>query len=224
MRAIPGARPENRTALFAEACADLFGQPMCREAIRMSPVARPEQRALMIAVACQHAYCPELSEPLPTLCEREPNELTPHEISSNWAPFLEGMLARELGERPVEDLAERLSGLFALLLFEPVTIEVEPPQPAPSPRSPTLVVRLTINGNEYRIEAELPGEVFGPWDLPLRPDQGDFSGLLEAAMRACNGCAAEIHVEPSIDYELVIHLMDALREGGVEEITLATID
>lgn len=227
---IPATQPENRSTLFAEGCAGLFGAPTCRESIRMSLEAPPELRALMISVACQHAYCGDLAEPRPGLCGLEPDELSPRVVSESWPRFLEGILALELPEGPTEELAESLAGLFSLLLFEPVTVEVEPSPPdtvSPpdrAPQRPPLVVRLTLNDGEYRIGAESSGEIFGPWDLPLRPDEGDLSGLLEAAIRAYGGSDAILQVGPVVEYELVIVLMDALRSGGVENFTLSPLD
>lgn len=211
-----------RAAIFAGGCAGLFGQPMCREAIRMSAAARPDLRAPMIAVACQHAYCPFEEAPEPAFCQADVARIAPSDLSEVWGPFVDRVLRLELGEAPPAEMSTLLARLFAVVLFEPTQVDVLPGvgDPARDER-PRLVVSLVEEGGTYRLTAELAGETFGPHDLPLRPDAGDLAGLLEAPMGACDGCEAVIQAGLSLDYGIVVVLMDVLRRGGVSAFSLA---
>jgi hypothetical protein len=221
LRGIRGAMAEDRATLLAEGCADLFGQPICREAIRLSPLAAPDLRAPMIAAGCQNAYCGLFPNPEPELCGLNMATATPSEISAVWPSFMNEVLPLEIlgvADDDSEELARQLGPLFVLVLFESATV-VTPDIPA-APRR-RMTVQLSMVESEFRLSAEREGEAFGPWDLPLRPDAGDFEGLLEAALRGCDDCDAFLQIDPEVEYDLVIVLMDVLEEAGLEIILLA---
>jgi biopolymer transport protein ExbD len=203
-----------RYALVAEGCADLYSMPVCGEAIRMSPAARPPLRPLMIAVACQHAYCPILEaggEP-PALCGMRPASMSASELREPWGDFARAVLALELG---LDAGAPELAALAAALPLAPV--EAVPVEPA---ARPTLVVDVSREGSGYRVAAETCGEAFGPWTLPLEPDESDFAGLLEAAARRAAGGRAVLRAAHDVVYVVVIHLIDALRGLEITEVAL----
>lgn len=223
LRGIQGAMAEDRATLLAEGCADLFGQPICREAIRLSPLAAPDLRAPMIAAGCQNAYCGLFPNPEPELCALDIGRASPSEISAAWPAFMDQVLPWEIlgvaDDDLLEELARQLGPLFVLVLFEPVTVVVTPDIPEEPRRR--MTVHLSMAGGEYSLAAEREGEVFGPWEMPLQPDAGDFSGLLEAALRGCDDCDAFLQIGPEVEYELVIVLMDVLEQAGLEIILLA---
>jgi len=215
------AAPDLRGALVAEGCAGLFSRAMCREAIRMSSQASPELRAPMIAVACQRDYCSDLTDPEPALCRARPAAMTAAELGQPWREFLEILLPRELA-------IDAESPLFTLLATSLMTL-ITPPVSASVPDAPSrpvrrLVVRIETDGSEYRIGARFGGECFGPWEQPLPPDQGDFAGLLEAAIRGAAGAEAVIEAGTDVPYAVVVELMSALSAGGIEEFSLTPIE
>jgi hypothetical protein len=90
----------------ARACADLYGEPACAQAMR-NPPADPSTRAATIARACRDAYCPRLAEPRPALCQR--SELpVPTQLLTEHGELMRRALAFELGVSP-----ELLAPLFA---------------------------------------------------------------------------------------------------------------
>ena len=80
---------------LARACADIYREPACREAMR-SPPADPSMFAATIARTCRDAYCPRLSAPLPRLCGRGDLPV-PSELASQWPELQQQILALELG-------------------------------------------------------------------------------------------------------------------------------
>lgn len=223
LEAVQDARPEDRGALFAVGCADVFEEPVCREAIRMSPAARPELRAHMIAAACQHAYCPLLAEPRPAFCQIDAGSIA--DLRDLWAPFIGQVLQLELSDVGGLDVGASIAGAFTAIVSAPVVVEV-PTGDLPASRGPrpVLTVTLTEDGGVFRLAAEVGGETFGPHELRLRPDAEDLAGLLEAPLRACDGCESVIRAGETVEYEHVVLLMDVLREGGVTAFTLGLVD
>lgn len=223
--ALVGAEPADRYGLAAEGCAELFSLPLCREAVRMSPQAAPELRPAMISVACQRAYCELLPEPAPALCALSPATVPSSELVAPWRAFVSAVLGLELGLEPGSELHTLLILGVGVLVQAPVVVAevVETPatEAAAAPER-HLVVRLSMDGSGFSLAATVGDEDFGPWELPLPPDVGDFSGMLEAAMRAA-GSSPRVHIEigAEVTYAVVLRLMDALREAQVDEITVS---
>lgn len=210
----------DRQQILAQGCASLFSFPLCSEAIRMSPAADPELRAPMIIVACQRAYCPLFegdAEPTPELCSMRPESTDSEELMAPWSDFVSAVLQHELRLEP---------GSSDVLLFATVLVAVvAPPQPEPLRPGRALLVEIRRDGASYVISAGLyEGEAFGPWSLPLAPDVGDLTGLLEAAVRALEEGPAIIRTTAGMEYSVVVAVMNALRELGVSNVILEPFD
>ncbi len=220
---VEAALPANRAAIFAEGCADLFGQLVCSEAVRLSPAAAPELRQPMIVAACQHAYCDLLPSPRPELCEMSTTRATPSELTAAWGPFLADVLLLELLDEGATELAQRLAELYASVLFGTSEEPAAPGEPADPAAPPACQLVLGMSGGPggYRLGASRDNESFGPWDLPLRPDQGDVEGLLESALAESGGCAATLEIGPDVDADLVAMLTDVLNAAGVDRVTVS---
>jgi hypothetical protein len=100
------------------------------------------------------------------------------------------------------------------------------PGAAPEPAAasvagePSLVVTIGVDGSEFVVAARFgPAEHFGPWTLPLAPDSGDLAGLLEAALRRSAGRAVAVEAGPDVPGAVVVALLDALRQGGVVDVS-----
>jgi biopolymer transport protein ExbD len=213
--------PDVRYAVVAGGCADLFSMPLCGEAVRLSPQAAPELRPPMVAVACQHAYCPifEAGGGPPELCSLRPAEMSSAELREPWAVFLRAVLSLELGSR--SDAPELVSLAIDLAPALSGPVEAGPVDATDDRSAPRLVVSVARDGAAYRIAAEVGAESFGPFTLPLEPDEDDFAGLLEAAALRAAGGVAVLEVDEAVAYGVAIHLMDALRGLGIVRVSLA---
>jgi hypothetical protein len=93
--------PGQRATALARACADLYREPRCRDAMLGSH--QPAEMASHIATACAEAYCPRLEAPRPKLCDAG-LPAGPSELMSSWRELQRRILELELG-------AEGLSAL-----------------------------------------------------------------------------------------------------------------
>ena len=93
-RASPGG-PSDAAAVEA-ACAPLFSNAACREAMIHFDDPQVEARSDRVFEVCTKAYCPTLPEPRPSACERPAAE--PSEMAGQWNEFRERVLRREIGE------------------------------------------------------------------------------------------------------------------------------
>lgn len=205
----------SRHTLLSEGCAGLFTLPLCSEAIRMSAAAAQELRPPMIIVACHRAYCPLFEEEAsrPDLCGLQPAGMSNQELLAPWTEFVSTVMSRELRLEPgSSDLT---------LLATAVTTLVTTPQAEPIRPGQALMVEIRREDPEYHISAGIyEGEAFGPWTLPLAPDVGDLAGLLEASVRALEGGPALLRFTATVEESVVVNMVAALQELGVEDITI----
>ncbi len=224
--------------IVANGCAPLLSLGLCREAVRMSILAAPALRSTVIALPCQLAYCDLLPEPRPALCELEVAG-DPGAVASAWPVFVSAILELELGldvesqrhmilTRGLASLVtapEALTGSAEALTGSAEALTGSAEALTGSAPSRRFVVRIGRQGGDHVVGARLgDGRFFGPWTLPLTPETGDLSGLLEAAMREADGCSAAIEVTPGVTRSVVAHLHDALREGGLTDVLTRLID
>lgn len=210
---------DGRYAVIADGCAGLFSLPLCEQSLLLSSRAEPGLRARMVSVACQNAYCQLIGAEGSLLCQMDLGRADDAEIVEAWGAFVPAVLDLELGVEPASPLGELLALAVGAELFAgpPTAAAVT----AASNDDRLLTVRLERVDGEFRLGASLSdGREFGPWSLPLPPDEGDFSGLLEEAMREAASCPGSVEVDGDIDAAIVVHLLDALRSGGVNNVTL----
>lgn len=206
----------NRHELLADGCAGLFTLPLCGEAIRMSSSAAPELRSPMIIVACHRAYCPLFEgedESRPGLCEMNPVGMSNQELMAPWTEFVSMVLGRELRLEPGSSELTLIATAVTTLVTEP---RVEPLRPGRA-----LIVEIRRDGPEYNVSAGIyEGEAFGPWTLPLAPDAGDLTGLLEAAVRALEGGPVLLRFTSDVEHSVVVNMVAALQDLGVEDVSV----
>jgi hypothetical protein len=98
-RAIRGASPSggpSDAAVVAQACAPLFANTACREAMTHFDDPPVEARSRTLFEACTRAYCPTLPAPRPPACDRPAAD--PSELVGQWNELRETVLRREIGE------------------------------------------------------------------------------------------------------------------------------
>jgi hypothetical protein len=179
----------------------------------------------MVTVACQRAYCSSFNVDQPNLCRLDPSSSDQEALLESWDGFVPVVLGVELGVEPDSPLGELLSLGVGRGLFDAVVAsssQAESGESNQNTSGPRLMVRLERVGSEYRVGATLADAAqFGPWTLPLAPNEGDFAGLLENAMRQTAGSGAVVEVSGEIPQAVVVALFDALRSGGIEEVALS---
>jgi hypothetical protein len=93
-RAPPGGPSD--AAVVAGACAPLFKDAACRDAMMHFDDPPIEARSRVVFDVCTKAYCPTLPAPRPAACERPTAE--PSEMPGQWNELRELVLRREIGE------------------------------------------------------------------------------------------------------------------------------
>jgi hypothetical protein len=101
----PDGTPEEHSDIN-QACAPLYAEPACRDAIARV-AGSPAERVGGRIRACRDAYCPKLS-PRPALCDREAK--TASEAAPLWRELDDAILRHDLGSRAEELIAVRVRG------------------------------------------------------------------------------------------------------------------
>ena len=70
-------------------CAEMYGQPRCRDAFVAMHSRPPEEKIPFLIRECTAAYCPVLEEPKPALCDDIPAD--PRERLKSWQAFTRAM-------------------------------------------------------------------------------------------------------------------------------------
>jgi hypothetical protein len=96
----PPGEPSD-AALVSSACAPLYGEATCRDAMLKFDEPPPAERVTRVIDACVRAYCPKLPPPRPGICERQPDD--PMERLAAWDALRMAILGREIGH----ELAQR---------------------------------------------------------------------------------------------------------------------
>jgi biopolymer transport protein ExbD len=192
--------------VILEGCADLHAAPECADAWRRAARTTPDRRIATAAEGCRAAYCPHLPSPKPALCYRQNRDMTATELGREWVAFERVILTRDM------------DALATVVLdhLEAHAMPVALPAPAPTPRTPPAL-RLTVardgdavvvsRSDAPDLEVTLTGEATA--------DRARIAPLVEGFQAATLGAA------PSLQYQDVLRVMDALREAGVTDILFA---
>jgi biopolymer transport protein ExbD len=187
---------------LARACADLYREPACAEAMR-NPPKDPAQFASAVSSACRDAYCPHLPAPRPGLCASAALP-APTELLSQWGVLQQHILAFELG----------VDAKALAPLFQPVTVAVkrDPPKPVPPAGQATVKVFAATQGNgQVRLWIENRNSIV------VREDAvADAAASLAHDARATAPQDAQIllAIDKKLPHGLVVSLIDAFKQEG----------
>ncbi|MDB4968556.1 MAG: hypothetical protein JWN44_4245 [Myxococcales bacterium] len=90
----PPGEPSD-AAVVSRACAPLYKQPSCKDAMMRFDEPPMEARSATVFLACARAYCPQLPEPKPAAC-KDPN-VVPEEQWVAWSELRQAILRHDLG-------------------------------------------------------------------------------------------------------------------------------
>jgi hypothetical protein len=103
----------DETSNVWQACAPLYAEPACREALLHANEGDPATRVRRVVEGCRDAYCPKL-DPKPRMCAEEANApggaKTMRDLSVLWRELDEAILTHDLQERAAPLLAARRQG------------------------------------------------------------------------------------------------------------------
>jgi hypothetical protein len=119
----PEVPPAERAAAMGLACADLYVEPACRDALRTFNDVPAHERASRFARTCASAYCPQLPAPRPALCARDLDSVRASELGPLWSELGEAILKYDLGTEHVAAAREALGP----------SVTVAPPRAAGEP-------------------------------------------------------------------------------------------
>jgi biopolymer transport protein ExbD len=186
---------------LARACADIYREPACAEAMR-NPPKDPARFAATIAAACRDAYCPRLPAPRPKLCA-SPDLPPPTQLLAEWGVLQQHMLALELGADP-KTLAP---------LFQPVTVAM-PRDLSAAPAAPRPTVRVYAKperAGQARVWIDGGKSIVVLEDDPAGP----LSALArETRASAPEGAQIVFSIDKNARYSLVTALIDAFKKEG----------
>ena len=193
---------------LARACADIYREPACAEAMRHPPK-EPERFAGAIASACRDAYCPHLPSPRPGLCTAAALP-PPTEMLAQWGLLQQHILAYELGADPK----------LLAPLFQPVTVAVKrAPTPAPGPGHVTVRVSARPEG-VGRARVWIDG---GKSLVVLTDEPGGALAALARDARAAAPSDADLvlGIDKNLPYSVVAALIDAFKNEGFHKFALS---
>ncbi|MBN2496924.1 MAG: hypothetical protein JXR96_20200 [Deltaproteobacteria bacterium] len=209
-------RPEDMSAILAEACAGLFVEPGCSRAWKDLAPQPPDQRSAALIAACREAYCPLLSGPRPALCDAEiPDGHTERLLV--WTQLLWAILRHDLGPDRAAELYASLV-VYAILL-EPIAVHTEPiALPAvPEPRAITL--QVAVEQGSLHISLPGPGRT---WSMTTQPEQPELEPLVEFLRGLPDRPdRAVIMASRDCSYRVVVAVMDALQRAGISQLALS---
>jgi hypothetical protein len=91
---LPAGEPSD-AAVVSRACAPLYKEAKCRDAMMRFDEPPPEARSATVFQACARAYCPVLPAPKPAACAN--TDQVPEEQWVAWSELRQAILTRELG-------------------------------------------------------------------------------------------------------------------------------
>jgi hypothetical protein len=89
-------------ARVAKACAEVYKNPVCRDAHQRYDSRPVEERAMIVTERCRVAYCPTLPEPKPKLCAEEIPAV--QDIARFWFELRIAIWKQDLGEEVARKL------------------------------------------------------------------------------------------------------------------------
>ena len=92
----PAGQPSD-AAVVSAACAPLYKQPACRDAMARFDEPPPAQRSRAVLQACARAYCGELPAPKPAVCAHPDNVPDDEQQFIAWNELREAILAHDVG-------------------------------------------------------------------------------------------------------------------------------
>lgn len=92
----PAGQPSD-AAVVAGACAPLYRQPACRDAMVHFDTPPPAERSRTVLQACARAYCGELPAPKPSVCAHPDNVPDDEQQFMAWNELREAILKHDLG-------------------------------------------------------------------------------------------------------------------------------
>lgn len=92
----PAGQPSD-AAVVSKACAALYKERACRDAMIKYDEPPAEQRSSAVLKACARAYCPTLSAPKPAVCSHVDNVPEDLQQFQEWAELRNAILTRDIG-------------------------------------------------------------------------------------------------------------------------------
>ena len=92
----PAGQPSD-AAVVSAACAPLYKQAACRDAMVRFDEPPPAQRSRAVLSACAKAYCAELPAPKPAVCARPDNVPEDQEQFIAWNELRQAILEHDIG-------------------------------------------------------------------------------------------------------------------------------
>lgn len=207
-----GKTPRPHAADVSRACAGVYREPACAEAMR-NPPEDPTAFASTIARACRDAYCPRLPAPRPRLCGAA-DLPPPSALLTQWAELEQQIMAFELGLDP-----KVLAPFFRPIVVYPKDV----PAQQPAPRAAIVVDVRTAGPGRVRIAAGKAGSVVVRSDVAIG-DPAIAALARDAVAKAPPGVERELilRAEKSVLFEVMRTLMAAFQMEGVIRVAVST--
>lgn len=207
---------------LAGACADVYSRPGCANAFRRLADVHPAERATSISRACRDAYCPELAEPKPRLCQLS-DLPAPSVHAALWAELDQRILSRELG-MSLEETRQLFAAPPALRVPPGVdAIATAVPLPSAGPDASTSTVLDVVVGFDEQARPYI--SVAGGPHAPVSDAESEISASVVALERSQiprRSVRAVIHADKKTPYRDVVAVVRALRVAGIFKIAFAT--
>lgn len=188
---------------YAAGCAGVYQRAACREAwqregTKAAPdaVTTADPRILAITQACAKAYCPTLVAPKPKLCAASGPDGA---VSALWPELHTAILDHDLKGHP--ELARALK-----MVFTPVVVSLDLPQPADGG-----VVQMVLG-----VEIARDGKI--SVDGEPVSDDATLVERIKQAVEDNQDVRAVIRADESVRHGQVIHVLDLLKQAGVNRI------
>jgi len=207
-----GVAPGQVFASMTTACADLYSEPGCSNALRKAATLPIEARAASIARGCRDAYCPKFAPPKPALCAPEASQ-SPSQMLATWPELGMRILALELNV-PVEEAARLVPRPSSPAVDVKPSNTVIPVQRTSADAGNAAIV-VTVS---LRVDANGRARTWVDQDPPeLLPAEVDASNFAAVATNAKKRAATQvvIDVDERTTYSYVVGLVDALQSVGI---------
>lgn len=201
-------------------CGDVFEERACRDAYHRAADS-PAGGLGPVVTACKRAYCPRLAAPRPALCGDA--EIAPEQRHDAWRELFSAMLDRDVGPRN----RELIDASFAALSETPSprmpAKQAGPGRPSPTsdepagggdPATPPLIVSLTSQSGDIRIELEGPNGEHGSWLLPAGGTDEQALGLFGSTFRAIGPKPVRLRQGSGVQFLDTMVVANALRSLG----------